>query len=50
MVPLVVEKERVMARHKISSSKSKGSFRKHASVTHKKNMPKRAPMRGGIRL
>lgn len=39
-----------MARHKISSGKSKRSFSKGASLTHKKNMPKRMPMRGGIRL
>lgn len=25
-------------------------FRRTASMTHKKNMPRRAPMRGGIRL
>lgn len=29
---------------------SKGSFSRSASMTHKKNMPKRVPMRGGIRL
>lgn len=37
-------------RSKMSSSHSKGSFKRGASLTHKKNMPKRAPMRGGIRL
>lgn len=37
-------------RSKISSSSSKSSFKRGASLTHKKNMPKRTPMRGGIRL
>lgn len=37
-------------RHKLSSHKSKSMFRRGASKTHKKNMPKRIPMRGGIRL
>nr|QJB19216.1 MAG: hypothetical protein [Microvirus sp.] len=37
-------------RHKLSSGKSKGLFRKTSDLTHKKNMPKRQPMRGGIRL
>lgn len=39
-----------MHRSKMSSSNSKRSFSKSGSMTHKKNMPKRAPMRGGIRL
>lgn len=39
-----------MKRHKIPQRKSKKSFSKHADRTHKKNMPKRLPMRGGIRL
>ncbi|WNK14378.1 MAG: hypothetical protein [Microvirus sp.] len=39
-----------MKRHKMSSRGSKRSFSKGASYTHKKNMPKRIPMRGGIRL
>lgn len=37
-------------RSKISPSKSKSSFKSSASMTHKKNMPSRIPMRGGIRL
>lgn len=36
-------------RSKISRKKSKKMFRKGASKTHKKNMP-RTIMRGGIRL
>ncbi|AXH75802.1 MAG: hypothetical protein [Microviridae sp.] len=40
----------IMKRHKMSSSHSKRSFSKGASYTHKKNMPSRLPMRGGIRL
>lgn len=39
-----------MKRHKMSSGKSKGLFKKTADLVHKKNMPKRVPMRGGIRL
>lgn len=39
-----------MRRHKLSGGKSKRMFRKHADLMHKKNVPKRAPMRGGIRL
>lgn len=39
-----------MRRHKIGSGHSKRMFRKTADLTHKKNMPKRIPMRGGIRL
>lgn len=39
-----------MRRHKIGSGKSKSMFKRHADLTHKKNMPKRIPMRGGIRL
>jgi len=37
-------------RHKMSKSGSKRLFSKTGSMTHKKNMPKRIPMRGGIRL
>jgi len=39
-----------MKRHKLSPRKSKKMFSKRADLTHKKNMPKRQPMRGGIRL
>lgn len=39
-----------MKRRKLSQPKSKKMFKKHADLTHKKNMPKRQPMRGGIRL
>lgn len=39
-----------MKRHGMSKHKSKKVFRKGASMVHKKNMPKRRPMRGGIRL
>lgn len=39
-----------MKRHSIGSGKSKRTFSKGASMTHKKNMPRRLPMRGGIRL
>jgi hypothetical protein len=39
-----------MHRHKIGHSKSKRMFSKSGSQTHKKNMPQRLPMRGGIRL
>jgi len=39
-----------MKRHKIGSSKSKRMFSRTADATHKKNMPRRLPMRGGIRL
>lgn len=39
-------------RIKLSSGKSKKMFSRHADKTHKKNMPmpRRQPMRGGIRL
>lgn len=37
-------------RHKMQHKRSKRMFSKHADRTHKKNMPKRMPMRGGIRL
>ncbi len=36
-------------RAKLSKKRSKRSFKKSAG-THKKNMPRRAPMRGGIRM
>jgi len=39
-----------MHRHKIGRSASKKSFSKHGAKTHAKNMPRRIPMRGGIRL
>lgn len=39
-----------MHRRKMSKAASKRSFRKSGSMTHKKNMPRRMPMRGGIRL
>lgn len=39
-----------MKRHKLTNAKSKVMFKRHADLTHKKNMPKRLPMRGGIRL
>ncbi|UDN67804.1 hypothetical protein [robinz microvirus RP_131] len=39
-----------MKRHKMSSGHSKRNFSHHASMTHKRNMPQRLPMRGGIRL
>lgn len=37
-------------RSKMSRSSSRRNFTKHASKTHRKNVPKRLPMRGGIRL
>lgn len=39
-----------MKRHKIGKGRSKRMFSKSASMTHKKNVPSRIPMRGGIRL
>lgn len=39
-----------MRRAKLSQAKSKRLFKKTGAMTHKKNMPKRQPMRGGIRL
>lgn len=39
-----------MKRRPMSKHKSKSDFRHKASKVHKKNMPKRIPMRGGIRL
>lgn len=39
-----------MKRHKMSSHKSKRLFKKTADLTHRKNLPKRQPMRGGIRM
>lgn len=44
------EGEGIMRRHKMSGHKSKKMFSKHGSRTHKFNMPRRQPMRGGIRL
>lgn len=38
-----------MRRHKIGHGHSKRMFSHHAG-THAKNMPRRMPMRGGIRL
>nr|AVQ10206.1 hypothetical protein [Gokushovirinae environmental samples] len=37
-------------RRPMSRKGSKRHFTKHAVKTHKKNVPSRAPMRGGIRL
>lgn len=37
-------------RHSVSSRGSKRLFRKTAAKTHKANVPKRLPMRGGIRM
>lgn len=37
-------------RKRMSGRGSRKSFSKYASKTHRKNMPKRLPMRGGIRL
>lgn len=37
-------------RKRMSKGSSKRDFRKNASKTHKRNVPKRLPMRGGIRL
>lgn len=37
-------------RRKMSSGESKHTFSKTAARTHQKNMPKRIPMRGGIRM
>ncbi|UDN67483.1 hypothetical protein [robinz microvirus RP_30] len=39
-----------MRRHKMSSGYSKRNFTHHATRVHKKNVPTRLPMRGGIRL
>lgn len=39
-----------MRRHKMSKGSSKRIFRKTSDLTHKKNLPKRQPMRGGIRM
>nr|AVQ10217.1 hypothetical protein [Gokushovirinae environmental samples] len=37
-------------RQRMSKGSSRRHFSKHASKTHKRNVPKRLPMRGGIRL
>lgn len=37
-------------RGKIAHRRSKRMFSKHAAKTHRRNVPKRLPMRGGIRL
>lgn len=37
-------------RMKMTKASSKKLFRKTASKTHKKNVPRGLPMRGGIRL
>lgn len=37
-------------RHSMSRHGSRKSFSHHASKTHKFNMPKSLPMRGGIRM
>lgn len=41
-----------MKRHKIGGRSSRKSFSKFADRTHKKNlpMPRKVPMRGGIRM
>lgn len=39
-----------MKRQKMSKAASKKSFSRGATRTHKKNVPKAMPMRGGIRL
>lgn len=39
-----------MKRHSMSKGSSKRLFSRSASKTHKKNMPTRVPMRGGIRM
>lgn len=39
-----------MRRHKMGSHASKKQFSRSASMTHKRNMPHRQPMRGGIRM
>lgn len=40
-----------MKRHKLNRGKSESMFSRHASMTHKKNLPgARVVMRGGIRL
>ena len=39
-----------MKRHKMDRGKSKRYFSKTASHTNSLNMPRRMPMRGGIRL
>lgn len=39
-----------MKRSHMSSGKSKGLFKRTADLVHKKNLPRRTPMRGGIRL
>lgn len=39
-----------MKRHAMSKHGSRIHFTKHAVRTHKRNIPSRVPMRGGIRL
>lgn len=39
-----------MKRHKMNSGSSKRYFSRTASYTHKRNMPRSMPMRGGVRL
>lgn len=39
-----------MKRFKMSKSSSRRQFSKYGSKTHKRNMPSRIPMRGGIRM
>lgn len=39
-----------MRRHKMDRGSSKKHFSRHASKTHKFNVPRGTPMRGGIRL
>ena len=39
-----------MKRHKLARRAAKKMFSRTASYTHKKNVPRRLPMRGGIRM
>lgn len=39
-----------MKRSHIAHGRSKKMFSHHAAKTHKRNMPQRIPMRGGIRM
>lgn len=39
-----------MKRQAMSRGHSRRNFTKHARKVHKKNVPRRRPMRGGIRL
>jgi len=50
IIPAWQQRSVKMKRHKLGSAHSKSMFKRHADLTHKKNVPHRAPMRGGIRL